>query len=650
MNEQYIKQFIDKKEEISIYLGFPLLYGTNYIINGMNFNIPTKYGHTLKILLYEKDSDKLVYEITCPEKYKIGTLFSIFIDGINWKDYSYSIKILGPKGKDLFFDENNNLLDPYANRVIGMDKWGERKGELRSYFTQYEKYMINDCPKIPKDDLIIYEVHVRGFTINDKNNIAPGTYKGLEAKIPYLKDLGVNCIELMPIFEFDENQNNNINPFTKEPLKNYWGYNTVSFYSPKASYAYEEPVKELQNLINTCHKNNIEVILDVVFNHTAEMGNDGPILSFRGLDNKTFYMLDENGEPYNFTGCGNTVNCNNPVVREFIINCLKYWRSVYSVDGFRFDLASVMSRDEKGYVLNNPPLVEQISSDNILADCKLIAEPWDASGLYQLGNFYNNNRWMEWNGKYRDDVRSFLNGHDNIIAPLMKRINGSEDIYGDSSLASINFISCHDGFTLNDIFSYNSKHNEANGENNRDGNDYNISCNYGIEGPTEDKEINFIRNKQIKNALTILFMSKGVPMFLMGDECGRSQKGNNNAYCQDNEISWFDWLLLEKNKDIFEYTKTLIKLRKDNIKIFNNPIKFHGVLLNKPDTSSTSHTLAWELSYENKKIYIAINLYEKELSFELPKGTWNMILSNDDNVISNNSVKIKPFSSVVLTE
>ena len=651
---KYIK--IHKKTDENIYIcpGYSLIVGTSYLIHGINFNVMSKYGETLTLLIYKKGSKTPTYEIEFPKSFKVGDLFNMFVGGIDWSLYEYVFKMTGPynEAEGLLFDDKNMLLDPHASKLSGMEEWGKKREYLRcqSVPVDFSEGMVSK-PHIPTDDLVIYEMHVRGFSVSDPTSSAPGTFKGLEEKIPYLLDLGVNCVELMPIFEFDELQNTNLDPKTGDALKNYWGYQTISFYAPKAGYAKGDVIDELRHLINELHKNKIEVFLDVVFNHTGEMGYDGPSLSFRGLDNKTYYMLDEKGEPYNYTGCGNTFNCNNPLVREFILDSLRYWRSQYFIDGFRFDLASVMTRDEKGNVLSNPPLVEQITTDPILADCKLIAEPWDASGLYQLGNFYSDPRWMEWNGKFRDTVRSFLRGDDNVIEELLQRIGGSHDLYGEATSSSVNFVCCHDGFTLYDLFSYNEKHNENNGEENRDGNDYNLSFNCGVEGDAEDSEILALRKKLIKIALVILFTSKGVPMILMGDECMRTQKGNNNAWCQDNEISWFDWTLPNRNKDILDWTKSLIKFRKDNKELFSakDNIKFHGVNLNAPDTSQTSHTLAYTYELGNKIIYVGLNLYSEPLTFNLPERNWKVVFSTDDNMCLKDKVLINPQSVVVLS-
>ncbi len=422
--------------------------------------------------------------------------------------------------------------------------------------------------KIPFSDSVIYETHLKGFTFHDSSNVLhKGSYKGLTEKIPYLKELGVTAVELLPIQEFDANENQFLNPITGEKMKNYWGYSTMSFFAPKSRYAASgnmgEQYYEFKDMVRDFHNAGIEIILDVVFNHTAEGDHTGPTLSFRGIDNSIYYMLEPDKKRYkNYSGCGNTFNCNNSIVRDFILECLRYWVIEMHIDGFRFDLASILGRDENGNILSNPPLIERIEADPILRHTKIIAEAWDAGGAYQVGHFPG--RWAEWNGHYRDDVRLFWRGEKNMSGHLATRLTGSSDLYanGDRTpLNSINFITSHDGFTLNDLVSYNHKHNESNGEANRDGDNNNYSNNYGIEGSDSTEYLDKIRVKQIKNMLGTLFLSQGVPMILSGDEFRRTQKGNNNAYCQDNEISWIDWALKEKNTEVFEFTKNIIKFR-----------------------------------------------------------------------------------------
>jgi glycogen operon protein len=473
-----------------------------------------------------------------------------------------------------YFNRNKILLDPYAKMISGRNKWGrepdwENDFQHRGKVIPEDFYWEGDKPlEIPMNDLVIYEAHVRSFTKDESSNVKhSGTFAGLLEKIPYLRELGVNCIELLPIFEFDEFENSRV--IDGERLFNYWGYSTVGFFAPKAGYAALGKngltSEELKNLIKHLHSNGIEIILDVVFNHTAEGNEMGPYISYRGIDNKTYYLLTPEGYYYNFSGCGNTMNCNNAVVRNCILDCLRYWVSVYHIDGFRFDLASILSRDDKGAPMSSPPLLEALAHDPVLGKTKLIAEAWDAGGLYQVGSFPAWGRWAEWNGKFRDCIRRFIKSDSECGHELLWRIQGSPDLYSNRSTeASINFITCHDGFTLNDMVSYNEKHNEANGEGNRDGANDNYSWNCGAEGVTDNKEINSLRRRQIKNAAALLLLSRGVPMILSGDEFCNSQMGNNNAYCQDNKISWLDWNNLEENKDVFEFFKRIIAFRKEH--------------------------------------------------------------------------------------
>ena len=433
-------------------------------------------------------------------------------------------------------------------------------------------------------------MHVRGFTRHASSGVKfPGTFAGVREKIPYLKSLGVNCVEFLPIYEFDEFDNSRPSPVTGERLLNYWGYSTVGFFAPKSAYAATGKmgmqVDELKSLVKALHKEGIEVILDVVFNHTAEGNERGPYISFKGLDNKTYYMLTPEGYYYNFSGTGNTLNCNNPVVRSLVVDCLRYWVTDYHIDGFRFDLASILGRDPWGAPLSNPPLLESLAFDPVLAKCKLIAEAWDAGGLYQVGSFPAYGRWAEWNGKYRDCIRKFLKGDGRMVGEMGQRLQGSPDLYGRrGATASVNFVTCHDGFTLHDLVSYNEKHNEVNGEDNRDGGNDNESWNCGAEGPTEDQEINQLRRQQVKNALAMLLVSRGVPMLLMGDEVGRTQGGNNNAYCLDNETSWLDWGLREHNAELFDFVRHFLAFRKAQPGIAESvrspdsvgPVSWHG--------------------------------------------------------------------------
>ena len=552
-----------------------------------------------------------------------------------------------------WFDKSKILLDPYAKIIGGRDVWGitpdwndTYQHRARIAFDDFD--WEEDRPlEIPPEDLIIYEMHVRSFTQHPSSGVKhPGTFAAIREKIPYLKELGVNAIELMPIFEFDEFENSRPYPVTGEQLLNYWGYSSVGFFAPKAGYAATGKlgmqVDEFKALVKELHRNGIEVILDVVFNHTAEGNENGPYISFRGIDNKTYYMLTAEGYYFNFSGCGNTLNCNNPIVRNMVLDCLRYWASEYHIDGFRFDLASILGRDPWGAPLTNPPLLESLAFDPILAKCKLIAEAWDAGGLYQVGSFPAYGRWLEWNGKYRDRIRGFLKGDGNV-GEIAQALQGSPDLYatsGRSPATSINFITAHDGFTLTDLVSYNHKHNEANGENNNDGTNDNYSWNCGVEGWTNNLGVNALRQRQIRNAISLLMVSQGSPMLLMGDEFGRSQNGNNNTYCHDNELSWLNWDLLQQNSALFRFVKNSIAFRHThpvlrNRQHFQNhdyvgsgyaDITWHGTQAWQTDWSNHIRTLAFMLcgkhalqgTVADNYIYVAMNMHWEAHWFEIP--------------------------------
>ena len=550
-------------------------FGASIISNdAINFSIFSKDAEACELLLYHNGEAEPFAVIPFPEEFRIGNVFSMIVYGLDYENLEYGYRFDGKYApqEGYWFDKTKILLDPYAKLVSGRDTWGEVPDYSNTF--QHRGRVIpedydweGDKPlEIPMNDLIIYEMHVRSFTRDASSNVKyKGTFAGLLEKIPYLKELGVNCVELLPIFEFDEFENSREN--NGERLYNYWGYSTVNFYAPKAGYAASAPfglaAEELKNMVKQLHKAGIEVILDVVFNHTAEGNEQGPYISYRGIDNRTYYLLTPEGYYYNFSGCGNTMNCNNAVVRNCILDCLRYWVSDYHIDGFRFDLASILSRDENGAPMTSPPLLEALAHDAVLGKSKLIAEAWDAGGLYQVGSFPAWGRWAEWNGKYRDCVRKFVKSGAECGPELVYRLQGSPDLYSNRSAeASINFITCHDGFTLYDLVAYNEKHNLANGEDNRDGSNDNDSWNCGAEGETDDAEINALRRRQVKNAAALLLLSRGIPMLLSGDEFLNTQSGNNNAYCQDNLISWLDWKKSEENKDVLEFFKTLIAFRK----------------------------------------------------------------------------------------
>ena len=607
-------------------------FGAFLFTNGaLNFSVYSKDATSCELLLYHRGDKEPFVVIPIPESFRIGNVFAITIFNLNYEEVEYAYRMDGPYApeKGLLFKKDIPLLDPYARLVSGRDIWGDRENAphpLRGRVIPVDFDWDDDKPlELPMEDLVIYEAHVRGFTKDPSSNTSyGGTFGGLVEKIPYLKELGVNCVELLPIFEFDELNN----PFSTEdhPLYNYWGYSTVSFYAPKSGYAVTGPVglaaEEFKNTVKELHKAGIEVILDVVFNHTAEMGADGPYISYRGIDNRTFYLLTPEYEYANYSGCGNTLNCNNPVVRTFILDALRYWVTDYHVDGFRFDLASILSRDENGEPMTNPPLLELLAHDVILGKTKLIAEAWDAAGLYQVGNFPSWGRWAEWNGKYRDCLRRFLKSDGDAFSELALRLKGSPDLYGSREpTASVNFITCHDGFTLYDLVSYNEKHNEANGEENRDGANDNYSWNCGAEGETDDPEINALRRRQVKNAMTLLLLSRGIPMILSGDEFLNTRRGNNNPYCQDNRISWLDWNLKEENKDVFLYVQKLIRLRREHPVLRRNSFCIDRNSSGYPEMSIHG-TTPWDIDLSRPAHCVGILFAEPESDFDVPQDSF----------------------------
>lgn len=631
-------------------------------------------------MLFSRSDGVALGEIRVPDHYRIGDVYSIVVYDLDYEDVEYGFRIDGPFSPEEGhrFNPDNILMDPYARVLSGRDEWGVEPDWSKNY--QYRSRVAfddfdweGDSPlEINDADLVIYEMHVRSFTQSESSGVKfKGTYAGITEKIPYLKSLGVNAVELMPVFEFDEFENSRIHPDTGERLYNYWGYSTVAFFAPKAGFAasgkFGMQVDEFKQLVKELHKAGIEVILDVVFNHTAEGNERGPSISFKGLDNKIYYMLTPEGYYFNFSGTGNTLNCNNPVVRNLVLDCLRYWASEYHIDGFRFDLASILGRDPWGAPLSNPPLLESLAFDPILSSCKLIAEAWDAGGLYQVGTFPAFGRWSEWNGKYRDTARKYLKGDEGQVGEMAQRVQGSPDLYqwnGRSPATSINFITCHDGFTLADLVSFNYKHNEANGENNSDGGDDNHSWNCGAEGWTEDLGIRSLRTRQSMNALSILMTSRGTPMLLMGDEFGRSQHGNNNAYCIDSPISWVDWSLLNSNKQLFELTQALIHFRHGHpclrINHFDHggshgmpSCSFHGTTPWQVDWSADSRQLAWLMTCDKGEgddmdaVYVATNMAHYATWFDLPGlpdgYSWTLCFNTGDSVSANMS-EPAPFS------
>lgn len=569
---------LDVVEGFKIRPGFFRMYGACVASNGVSFTINSHGATRCTLLLFKPQAPKPYARIPFPDSYRIGDTYSMLVFDIKPDEFEYAFSFDGPyePAKGLLFNEENVLLDPYSRAITGQRKWGEKPEGGKDF--EYRARVVKssfDWGNIkqleqPFEDLVIYETHVRGYTKDKSSGVsAPGTFAGLKDKIPYLKDLGINAVELMPIFEFDEMESARVVDGVQ--LYNYWGYNTVSFFAPNTSYAFNEEHNhegdELKSLIKALKENGIEVILDVVFNHTAEGNEMGPCFSFKGIDNNVYYMLTPDAHYYNFSGCGNVMNCNHPVVRSFIIDCLRHWAIEYRVDGFRFDLASILGRDQNGAPMANPPILESLAFDPVLGKMKLIAEAWDAGGLYQVGSFPSWNRWAEWNGRYRDDMRSFLKGDDGMAGNAITRITGSRDLYSPESRghkASVNFMTCHDGFTLYDLYSYNEKHNEKNGWNNTDGDNNGHSWNCGAEGETDDPNVNGLRRRLIKNAFAALLCSRGPAMFFAGDEFCNTQFGNNNAYCQDNIISWLDWSRLEEFKEIHDFVRHMIQFRKEH--------------------------------------------------------------------------------------
>lgn len=635
--------------------GRPYPLGATFVPGGVNFAIFSRYALGCTLVLFERDSTVPLVEIPFPDEFRIGHVFAMTVFELDYENIEYGYRLKGPyrPHEGHHFDESVILLDPYARAVNGRAIWGQSPDKSNHYphraLLPYDDFdWVHDRPlETPAEDLIIYEMHVRGFTRHPSAHVKyPGTFAALREKIPYLKELGVNCVELMPIFEFDEFENSFINPFTNKPLMQYWGYDSINFFAPKAGYAatgrYGMQMDEFKALVKELHKNGIEVFLDVAFNHTGEGGDDGRTISYRGIDNKTYYMLRPDGTYQNFSGCGNTMNCNNPVVRNMVMDCLRYWVAEYHIDGFRFDLASILGRDSAGNPLANPPLLEAMAHDPILGKTKLIAEAWDAAGLYQVGTFPAYGRWGEWNGKYRDSIRRFLKGEAGQLGEVAQRIQGSPDLYaGRGTTASVNFVTAHDGFTLLDLFSYNEKHNLANGEENRDGQNDNYSWNCGWEGPTKSPQINALRRQMVKNAVAILMISQGIPMILMGDEVGHTKGGNNNTYGHDNELNWFNWKLLDENADLLRFFKNCVNFRKAHPILrskthFRNEdyvgsgyadISWHGVKAWEADWSYFSRTLAFMLDGPHSRggqepddsIYVAANMHWENHTFELPR-------------------------------
>jgi glycogen operon protein len=642
--------------EYAVRHGRLLPFGASTVPGGVNFSVYSNNATAVTLVLYRKDQRDPIAELPFPEAFRTGGAYAMTVFGLDAEVTEYGYRVYGPAGGHHRFDPSTVVLDPYARLVSGRENWGTA-GELpyRSGIGYEDFDWEDDRPlNVRPEDLAIYELHVRGFTQHSSSGVRHrGTFAGLTEKIPYLRDLGVNCVELMPVFEFDEFDNTRQNPATGERLHNYWGYSTVAFFTPKTGYAatgrHGMQADEFKNMVKQFHRAGIEVILDVVFNHTAEGNELGPTLSFRGLDNSTYYMLTPEGYYYNYSGTGNTLNCNHPVVRGFILDCLRYWVSEYHIDGFRFDLAAILGRSPDGSVLPNPPVLETLAHDPILRECKLIAEAWDAAGLYQVGSFPDYLRWSEWNGRYRDTVRKFIKGDPGMAGDLAARLAGSADIYGRRGVtASINFITAHDGFTLADLVAYNDKHNEANGEDNRDGDNSSNSWNCGHEGPTGDPAVLALRRKQARNALLLLLCSRGIPMLVAGDEAGRSQQGNNNAYGQDNPISWFDWDLAGANADLVRFVQRVLAFRRLHPALraltdsgsgdaWFPSLTWHGTQAWQADWSAGNRLVAVMFSHAeggaHDCVYLAANSYWEPLTVELPAlpngATWHLFADSN---------------------
>lgn len=638
--------------ELNIKPGNSYPLGATVTAQGVNFCVYSQQATGIDLLLYDS-ADAAYPEHTIhltPDYHRSFNYWHVFVYGLT-AGQVYAYRATGPYLPDrgYRFDPSKVLLDPYGRSVVGQAHYDRQAacypGEnsacaLRNVVVDLKSYdWEGDTPlEIPYSRTVIYEMHVGGFTQHPNSGVVPekyGTFAGLIDKIPYLKSLGITAVELLPVQQFDERD-------APLGLTNYWGYSTIAFFAPHRGYSARQdptgPVDEFRDMVKALHKANIEVILDVVFNHTAEGDERGPTLSFRGLDNQTYYILEDSDPAHyaNYSGCGNSVKADHSVVGRFILDCLRYWVSEMHVDGFRFDLASVMARDKGGQPSDDPHILWAIESDPVLARTKLIAEAWDAAGLYQVGSFIGD-RFAEWNGPFRDDVRAFIKGDENTVGRLAARILGSPDIFIDDSERetnrSINFITCHDGFTLNDVVSYNQKHNEANAEHNRDGSNENFSWNCGIEGASSDLEIEALRTRQIKNLITVLLISQGTPMLLMGDEVRHTQKGNNNAYCQNNPLSWFNWDDLKTHQDIWRFARSAVDLIQ-NLRLFQQTrwlrvteqfveaphLIWHGVKLYEPDWSAQSHSLAFTLHDPviEEEMHVMLNAYWEPLTFELP--------------------------------
>jgi len=671
--------------EFTVARGHCRPFGATLVPGGVNFAVFARHAQHVHLVLFKEGQEEPIAELPLdPGINRTGDVWHIFVHGVT-PSYQYGYRVQGPllPRNGHRFNSRAIVFDPYARVLSGGHVWGapgvphgSTHANGTAHLARRGRIVADDFdwkddvpPRIPLAHTVIYEMHVRGFTRHASSAVDhPGTFLGLIEKIPYLKDLGVTAVQLMPVMEFDELELAHRPWGGGEQLRNYWGYSPLSFFAPKASYAVHagQQLREFKEMVRALHRAGLEVILDVVYNHTGEGNEHGPTLSFRGLDNAIYYMLDREGHYYNFSGCGNTLNCNHPVVRDLILDSLAYLVAELHVDGFRFDLATILGRGAGGKVLDDPPLLQHIAEHPVLAGAKLIAEAWDAGGLSQVGKFPAWGRWAELNGWFRDDVRRFIRGEPGATAAVAKRICGSLDLYGDAarhSHHSINFITCHDGFTLHDLVSYDKKHNGANGENNRDGWDDNLSYNCGHEGPTDNAAISAMRRRQMRNFLTLLFISQGVPLLLQGDEFGRTQQGNNNAYCQDNEISWLDWTLAEKNAGLLRFTRLLIALRQKHFAVnreqFVNRVSWHGTKLGEPDWTGQKRTLAFQLhgAHGQPDFHVLFNSHWEWQSFQLPPAAgpwrWHRLVdtnleSPEDIVADEDAVLLRPADHYVL--
>jgi glycogen operon protein len=647
--------------DFAILRGHPQPFGVSNLAGSVNFSVFSRHATALSLVLFRPGDVEPLIEFPLDSRInRTGDVWHIGLQGLTpGFEYGYRVARDVANDKPIHrFDQQQVLLDPYARAISGPSLWraatrkASRVGNWRGLLVDNTFDWEMDQPlNHHLADSVIYEMHVRGFTRHTSATVAhPGTFRGVVEKIPYLLELGVTAVELLPVTEFDEADNYRRNPINGEALHNFWGYHPLSFFAPKAAFAVDmhagAQVLDFKEMVKALHTAGIEVILDMVFNHTGEGNEEGRTLSLRGLDNSVYYIVDQTSGAYaNYSGCGNTVNCNHPVVRDLIIDALCYWVTEMHVDGFRFDLASILGRGANGEVLTNPPLLERIAGNPVLANTKLIAEAWDAAGLYQVGTFPNFGRWAEWNGKFRDDIRCFVRGDQGMVSTLATRLSGSSDLYQEGGRApyhSINFITSHDGFTLADLVSYEKKHNEANGEYGADGDSHNLSANYGVEGPSNDPAICALREQQGRNFATLLILAHGVPMLLAGDEMGRSQGGNNNAWCQDNEISWLDWNDLERNRDLFAFFRNLIAFRQRHALLRprhfeceergERCLTWHGSRLGQVDWSEASHSLGMHLQgrLDESEIYLIAHAEEKHADFTLPttgKGApWRLFI------------------------